>query len=126
MLVLLIRGRTRIPSSFTDIKIALKDLSIKGLVSEVMNHQSRESPPEGASSSSSPQHKSTDHSPSDQNMVNFNNFYPVTTGPPRPLVICGPSGTGKSTLLKKLMAEFNDYFGFSVSRKFLKCGRHVL
>ncbi|GJN89227.1 hypothetical protein Rhopal_002206-T1 [Rhodotorula paludigena] len=33
----------------------------------------------------------------------------------RPVVICGPSGTGKSTLLKKLMAEFPGKFGFSVS-----------
>ncbi|KAI1285745.1 Guanylate kinase [Halotydeus destructor] len=34
---------------------------------------------------------------------------------PRPIVVCGPSGSGKSTLLKRLMEEFNDYFGFSVS-----------
>lgn len=34
---------------------------------------------------------------------------------PRPLVICGPSGTGKSTLLKQLLDEFPDKFGFSVS-----------
>ncbi|CAH2351631.1 guanylate kinase [[Candida] railenensis] len=33
----------------------------------------------------------------------------------RPVVISGPSGTGKSTLLKKLFAEFPDKFGFSVS-----------
>ncbi|KAL7413627.1 guanylate kinase [Mrakia frigida] len=33
----------------------------------------------------------------------------------RPLVLFGPSGTGKSTLLKKLLAEFPDKFGFSVS-----------
>ncbi|KAG7806280.1 hypothetical protein KL921_005008 [Ogataea angusta] len=33
----------------------------------------------------------------------------------RPIVISGPSGTGKSTLLKKLFAEFPDKFGFSVS-----------
>lgn len=33
----------------------------------------------------------------------------------RPIVICGPSGTGKSTLLKKLMNEFPDRYGFSVS-----------
>ncbi|GEQ70342.1 hypothetical protein JCM33374_g4018 [Metschnikowia sp. JCM 33374] len=33
----------------------------------------------------------------------------------RPVVISGPSGTGKSTLLKKLLAEFPDKFGFSVS-----------
>ncbi|AJU88218.1 CPA_1a_G0013000.mRNA.1.CDS.1 [Saccharomyces cerevisiae] len=33
----------------------------------------------------------------------------------RPIVISGPSGTGKSTLLKKLFAEYPDSFGFSVS-----------
>lgn len=33
----------------------------------------------------------------------------------RPIVISGPSGTGKSTLLKKLLAEYPDKFGFSVS-----------
>ncbi|CCE89769.1 guanylate kinase TDEL_0A04370 [Torulaspora delbrueckii] len=34
---------------------------------------------------------------------------------PRPIVLSGPSGTGKSTLLKKLFAEFPNKFGFSVS-----------
>ena len=34
---------------------------------------------------------------------------------PRPLVLCGPSGTGKSTLIKRLFEEFPDTFGFSVS-----------
>ncbi|CAK7895105.1 guanylate kinase [[Candida] anglica] len=33
----------------------------------------------------------------------------------RPIVISGPSGTGKSTLLKKLFAEYPDKFGFSIS-----------
>ncbi|XP_046397101.1 guanylate kinase [Ischnura elegans] len=34
---------------------------------------------------------------------------------PRPLILCGPSGSGKSTLLKRLLAEFDSAFGFSVS-----------
>ncbi|PYH47692.1 guanylate kinase [Aspergillus saccharolyticus JOP 1030-1] len=33
----------------------------------------------------------------------------------RPVVVSGPSGTGKSTLLKRLFAEFPDTFGFSIS-----------
>ncbi|KAI0726759.1 guanylate kinase [Fomitopsis betulina] len=33
----------------------------------------------------------------------------------RPLVISGPSGVGKSTLLTRLFAEYPDKFGFSVS-----------
>lgn len=36
---------------------------------------------------------------------------------PKPVVLSGPSGAGKSTLLKKLMKEFDNVFGFSVSRK---------
>jgi hypothetical protein len=34
----------------------------------------------------------------------------------RPLVISGPSGTGKSTLLNRLFDEYPDRFSFSVSR----------
>lgn len=34
---------------------------------------------------------------------------------PQPVVICGPSGVGKGTLIGKLMKEFPDRFGFSVS-----------
>jgi guanylate kinase len=34
----------------------------------------------------------------------------------RPLVLSGPSGVGKSTLLQRLFIEFPDKFGFSVSR----------
>jgi guanylate kinase len=42
----------------------------------------------------------------------------ATRGPDfgRPLCLSGPSGTGKSTLLARLFAEFPDTFGFSVSR----------
>jgi len=36
----------------------------------------------------------------------------------RPLVLSGPSGVGKSTLLKRLFTEYPDRFGFSVSRTF--------
>ena len=31
------------------------------------------------------------------------------------LVFCGPSGSGKSTLMKRMMADFEGKFGFSVS-----------
>lgn len=34
---------------------------------------------------------------------------------PLPVVICGPSGVGKGTLIGKLMKEFPDTFGFCVS-----------
>ncbi|KAJ3849361.1 guanylate kinase/L-type calcium channel beta subunit [Lentinula lateritia] len=33
----------------------------------------------------------------------------------RPLIMSGPSGVGKSTLLQRLFAEYPDKFGFSVS-----------
>ncbi|CAM6000279.1 unnamed protein product, partial [Sphagnum balticum] len=39
----------------------------------------------------------------------------VTGKAPRPVVICGPSGVGKGTLIGKLMKDFPDSFGFSVS-----------
>ena len=35
--------------------------------------------------------------------------------PTRPIVFTGPSGTGKSTLIKRLFAKHPDLFGFSVS-----------
>ena len=35
---------------------------------------------------------------------------------PKPIVVCGPSGVGKGTLIEMLMKKFsNDSFGFSVS-----------
>lgn len=33
----------------------------------------------------------------------------------RPVVLCGPSGSGKSTLVKRLMTDFTDKLGFSIS-----------
>lgn len=32
-----------------------------------------------------------------------------------PVLICGPSGVGKGTLIAKLMEQYPDRFGFSVS-----------
>jgi len=40
---------------------------------------------------------------------------PTDDSGPCPLVLCGPSGSGKSTVMKKLMASYGEYFGFSVS-----------
>eukprot|EP00961_Rhodomonas_salina_P192684 2600808-Rhodomonas_salina.1 len=39
----------------------------------------------------------------------------ATKAAPKALVIAGPSGVGKGTLIEKLKAEFPDAFGFSVS-----------
>lgn len=36
----------------------------------------------------------------------------------RAVVMFGPSGVGKSTLLKRIFAAYPDRFGFSVSRMF--------
>ena len=38
-----------------------------------------------------------------------------TNTPPRPLAFSGPSGVGKSTLIKRLFQKHPDRFGFSVS-----------
>jgi guanylate kinase len=35
-----------------------------------------------------------------------------------PIIIAGPSGTGKSTLLKRLFVDYPNKFGFSISRNF--------
>ena len=45
----------------------------------------------------------------------MNDRIPPPPSPPKPLVLCGPSGSGKSTVMKKLMGEYGEYFGFSVS-----------
>ncbi|TRY73132.1 hypothetical protein TCAL_08807 [Tigriopus californicus] len=42
-------------------------------------------------------------------------FASVAKAMARPLVLCGPSGSGKSTLTKRLLEEFPDQFGLSVS-----------
>ncbi len=39
-----------------------------------------------------------------------------------PIVICGPSGVGKGTLISRLMQEHPGLFGFSVSHT-TRCGR---
>jgi guanylate kinase len=39
----------------------------------------------------------------------------VKKKPPRPLIIAGPSGVGKGTLIEKLQRTFPGLFGFSVS-----------
>ncbi|THH11671.1 hypothetical protein EW145_g520 [Phellinidium pouzarii] len=43
----------------------------------------------------------------------------------RPLVISGPSGTGKSTLLNRLFAKYPNNFGFSVSPTGGKDNAHI-
>lgn len=44
----------------------------------------------------------------------------------RPLVISGPSGGGKSTVLKRAMQQYPDAFAFSVSREHVRAtGAHT-
>lgn len=45
----------------------------------------------------------------------FRRFLSMSNYSLRPVVFCGPSGSGKSTLVKKLMSEFPDKLGFSIS-----------
>ena len=42
----------------------------------------------------------------------LSNYRTMSSSANRPIVISGPSGTGKSTLLKKLFAEYPDKFDF--------------
>ena len=39
----------------------------------------------------------------------------------RPLIVSGPSGVGKGTLITRLFSDFPDKFAFSVSRTSLLC-----
>jgi guanylate kinase len=39
----------------------------------------------------------------------------IASSPIRPIVFCGPSGSGKHTLLKRLINEYRDMFAFSIS-----------
>jgi ABC-type uncharacterized transport system YnjBCD ATPase subunit len=48
------------------------------------------------------------------NNINSFNFTLMT----KPIIISGPSGGGKSTILTKAMEEYPDAFAFSVSRIF--------
>lgn len=48
-------------------------------------------------------------------VVHNQNMAPIDVSSARPIVFSGPSGTGKSTLLKKLFAAHPELFGFSVS-----------
>jgi len=45
----------------------------------------------------------------------YSSMAPIDPSAARPIVFSGPSGTGKSTLLKKLFTAHPDLFGFSVS-----------
>lgn len=47
----------------------------------------------------------------------FFSVFPAMQGP-RPVVLSGPSGAGKSTLIKKLFKDYENIFGFSVSREY--------
>jgi putative ribosome biogenesis GTPase RsgA len=47
-----------------------------------------------------------------------------TNAPLIPLVICGPSGVGKGTMIEKLKSRFKNCFGYSVSHTTRK-PRHV-
>jgi hypothetical protein len=44
-------------------------------------------------------------------------FHPFNTTPVKnkPLIICGPFGVGKQTLRKKVLTQYGDLFGYSVS-----------
>jgi len=45
----------------------------------------------------------------------FFSSHSVPRMPARPLVLCGPSGVGKSTIVGRITKDFPDAFGFSVS-----------
>jgi putative ribosome biogenesis GTPase RsgA len=50
-------------------------------------------------------------------VLGFSTLHPSEAKPtsPRPMVICGPSGVGKGTLISRLMKDYPNAIGFSVS-----------
>jgi Guanylate kinase len=53
--------------------------------------------------------------------ISYPNMAPTNPpSAPRPIVISGPSGTGKSTILKRLFSKHPEIFVFSVSRRSLR------
>ena len=40
---------------------------------------------------------------------------PVIRKPLRPIIVVGPAGVGKSTLIAKLLEKYPDQFGFEIS-----------
>jgi hypothetical protein len=53
---------------------------------------------------------------SSSNSINAFHHYSTQMPIVRPIVISGPSGGGKSTILAKAMKDYPDAFAFSVSR----------
>ena len=49
------------------------------------------------------------------NSFSFQIYKQMTMSGPAPLVVSGPSGAGKSTLLRRMMEQYKDVFGLSVS-----------
>lgn len=61
-----------------------------------------------------PLHVSLSASPP-RRQITVSSTITVSKAPPRPLVVCGPSGIGKGTLIGLLRDKYPTHFGFSVS-----------